>query len=144
MRRVLTDSGPLFAIFSANDPAHETCVEALREIPRPLVTTWPVLTEVVYLLRGRNAAVRRLLEAVVRAEWLTVAQLDDEATPWFCEFFERFHDHEAQLADAAIVYLAEREGADTVFTLDRRDSSIYRTSDGRTLDVIPESSPRVP
>jgi len=42
-----------------------------------------------------------------------------------------------QIADGALVYLAEREGIDTVFTLDRRDFSVYRLSDGRSLRVLP-------
>jgi hypothetical protein len=38
---------------------------------------------------------------------------------------------------AALMYLTEREGIDTVFTLDRRDFSISRTSDGRALTMLP-------
>jgi hypothetical protein len=44
---------------------------------------------------------------------------------------------EAQLADAALVYLADREGIDTVFTLDQRDFTIYRTASNRRLAIIP-------
>jgi hypothetical protein len=43
----------------------------------------------------------------------------------------------AQIADATLVYLAEREGIDTVFTLDCRDFSVYRLADGRSLRVVP-------
>ena len=35
------------------------------------------------------------------------------------------------MADAALMYIAEQERFDTVFTLDRRDFSVYRTTDGR-------------
>jgi hypothetical protein len=44
-----------------------------------------------------------------------------------------------QLADAALVYLAGREGIDTIFTLDRRDFSIYRATRGRSFRIIPEA-----
>jgi len=37
-----------------------------------------------------------------------------------------------------LLYLAEREGSDTVFTLDRRDFAVYRTTDGRAPTVPPE------
>lgn len=50
----------------------------------------------------------------------------------------RYEDIRPQLADAALVYLAGREGIETVFTLDRRDSSIYRVSRGRALRIIPQ------
>ncbi len=43
-----------------------------------------------------------------------------------------------QIADAALMYLAEREGIDTLFTLDRRDFSIDRTTDGRALRIVPD------
>jgi len=42
-----------------------------------------------------------------------------------------------QLADATIVYLAEREGIDTIFTLDRRDFSVFRVSMNRAINIIP-------
>ena len=37
------------------------------------------------------------------------------------------------------MFIAEREGIGTVFTLDRRDFSVYRTTDGRALTVVPEA-----
>jgi len=48
----------------------------------------------------------------------------------------------AQVADGALVYLAEREGIDTVFTLDRRDFSVYRLRNGRGLRILPGGEPR--
>ena len=44
---------------------------------------------------------------------------------------------ESRLADAALVHLAERENIDTIFTLDRRDFSIYRTASNRVLHNRP-------
>ena len=41
------------------------------------------------------------------------------------------------LADAALLYLAEREKIDTIFTLDRRDFSVYRSSRKRAFRVVP-------
>lgn len=36
-----------------------------------------------------------------------------------------------------LVYVAERENLDAIFTLDVRDFSVYRTSTGRALRMIP-------
>jgi predicted nucleic acid-binding protein len=41
------------------------------------------------------------------------------------------------LADSALAYLAECEGIDKVFTLDRRDFPVYRLAGGRSLALIP-------
>ena len=42
-----------------------------------------------------------------------------------------------QLADAALVYLAERDGFDTIFTLDRRNFPVYQSGRKRALRIIP-------
>lgn len=134
---VLIDTGPIVAILSARDAQHDACVEQLRAMRAPLVTTWPVLTEAIYLLPRSPTAVRALLAAVIEASWLRVARLPEDAASWFSTFFERYSDHEAQLADASLVYLAERRRVKRVFTLDRRNFAMYRTGDGRALGIVP-------
>ena len=36
-----------------------------------------------------------------------------------------------------LVHVAEREGIDTVFTLDRRDFSVYRLPRGKQFTIVP-------
>jgi uncharacterized protein len=67
-----------------------------------------------------------------------LADLDETALAWIIAFMERYASAGAQMADAALMYLAERESIDTVFTLDRCDFSVYRTTDGRALAILPE------
>ena len=39
---MLTDTGPLVAIFDRNDAQHTACVRVLQSLPQsPLLTTWP-------------------------------------------------------------------------------------------------------
>ena len=64
--------------------------------------------------------------------------LDAPAVPWIAGFMRRYEAIGAQLADAALVYLAERENIHRVFTLDRRDFSVYRLKRNRVLTLIPE------
>jgi len=42
-----------------------------------------------------------------------------------------------QVADASLVHLANREGIEVIFTLDRRDFSVLRLSRGRKLRLLP-------
>ncbi len=49
----------------------------------------------------------------------------------------RYEDLDPQLADACLVYLAHRESIDTVFTLDRRDFSVYRASLRKPFHLVP-------
>lgn len=136
-RRAVADTGPLVAIIRAREESHARCSAALKQLRPPLLTCWPVLTEAAWLLRGEPGGTRalgRLLESGAVA----LVELDEAALHWIIAFMERYHSVGAQMADAALMYVAEREGIDAVLTLDRRDFSIYRTTDGRALDIFPE------
>jgi predicted nucleic acid-binding protein len=130
------DTGPLVAILSSRDEHHNACVAQLRSISPPLLTCWPVITEAIWLLRHHPAAIQRLLGSF-DGGLLQLLVLEQEAISWIASFVERYRTLRAQVADAALVYLAEREGIETIFTLDRRDFSLYRLSRGRRLSLIP-------
>jgi len=49
----------------------------------------------------------------------------------------RYRDLGVQLADASLVHLANREGIETVFTLDRRDFAVLRLARGKKFRLIP-------
>ena len=138
-RRVLVDTGPLVAILSGVDEHHEACVEALRQLPGPLYTCWPVITEAAWLLRRWPEAVHRLLASCTSAggRFLQILPVDGEEARGISRWMERYEDIGPQLADAALLYLAEREKIDTIFTLDRRDFSVYRSGRGRAFRVVP-------
>lgn len=132
----LVDTGPLVAIASARDQHHQLCVEQLRQLQPPLLTCWPVITEAAWLLRHHPSAVDRLLGSF-EAGLLRLLILDEKAMRWLATFLTRYRKVGAQIADGALVYLAERERIDTVFTLDRRDFLVYRLGNGRSLRILP-------
>jgi predicted nucleic acid-binding protein len=136
LRRVLVDTGPLVAIFSSRDQHHEKCVAQMRAIQPPLLTCWPVLTEAAWLLRRHSDATGLLLSSI-GAGFLSLLPLEQDAASQIADFLAKYKRIGAQLADAALVYLANRERIDTIFTLDRRDFSVYKTASGRSLRVIP-------
>lgn len=135
-RRVLVDAGPLVAIFSRTDTNRELCVSALKEIDVPLLTSWPVLTETAWLLRNYPIGIGKVFQGI-EDSFTKILNLDDHFIKWGLTFLERYQNIGAQLADASLVYLAEREKIVNVFTLDRRDFSIYRTTRNRALTIIP-------
>jgi predicted nucleic acid-binding protein len=133
-RNVLLDTGPLVAIFCEEDEHHQVCVEALRATVPPLLTTWPVLTEAAWMLRDEPMALRRLYAP--QGLFTMVPQGDHELAE--CKaIFERYHSLSPQLADLSLVQLAESRGLSTVFTLDRRDFTVYRAKRKR-LTLLPE------
>ena len=137
MRRVLLDTGPLVAILSAQDEHHAVCVDALRHLPGPLFSCWPVITEAAWLLRRDARAVQQLLKSLGGGfvELLPLASLE---APAIAAVMKKYADIRPQLADAALVYLADREGIDTIFTLDQRDFSVYRSTRKRAFRILPE------
>ena len=136
--RVLTDTGPLVAILDESDSHHERCTETLRLIQPPLLTCWPVLTEAAWLLRRERAAISKLL-AGVEAGLLHILDVQGSELAAIDKLLVRYRDQSPQLADLTLVYLAQREDLETIFTLDRRDFSVFRKKGKSGFRLLPES-----
>ena len=136
MKRVLVDTGPLVAIMSHADQHHKTCLEALHDLPGPLFSCWPVITEAAWLLRRHPGVVRQLLESI-SAGFLELLPVESAEAAEIGKVIEKYRNIRPQLADAALVYLAERDGFDVIFTLDRRDFSVYQAGRKRAFRIIP-------
>jgi len=136
MKRVLVDTGPLVAILSSADQHHEICVETLRHLPGPLFSCWPVITEAAWLLRAYPKAVQQLLRSAHNG-FLELLPLAGSEAKGLADVMKTYEDIQPQLAHAALVYLAGREGIDTIFTLDRRDFLVYRSRSRRPFHLVP-------
>ena len=135
--RVLVDAGPLVAILDASDAQHLQCAELLRHIQPPLLTCWPVLTEAAWLLRRQRPAVEKLLTGV-DAGLFRVLDVPGSELAGIQKLLVRYRDQAPQLADLTLVYLAQRESLETVFTLDRRDFSVFRRKGKSGFHLLPE------
>jgi predicted nucleic acid-binding protein len=134
VRGVLVDAGPLVALLDRGDASHQRCVRAARRLPAPMLTVWPAFTEAMYLVRSAWPAQQALWE-MLEAGSLVLLPLDRDDAPRMRELMRRYRDLPMDLADAALVRVAEREHLRRIFTLDRRDFEIYRLS-GRTRCVV--------
>jgi len=137
MKRVLVDTGPLVAILLRTDEHHESCVNTLRSIPGPLFSCWPVITEAAWLLRADQRSVLQLLRSISEG-FLVLLPLTDSDANAIAGVMSKYREMQPQLADAALVHLAQREGINTIFTLDRRDFAVYRNSQKRSFRILPE------
>ena len=133
----MVDPGPLVATLSREDAYHQACLDALPGIAAPLFSCWPVITEAAWLLRHSRRAIQQLLSSMDMGflELLPLAGYEAKA---IASLMKKYESVRPQLADASLVYLAGREQIGTIFTLDRRDFSIYRTGRKRSFRILPE------
>lgn len=135
---VIVDAGPLYAYVDADDRHHHACRELLETLPGPLVVPALAIAEATYLMQRRlapSAEVRFLGDVANGAfdvvlpepgEWLRVATL-----------VARYHDLPLGTTDATVVVAAERFGASTVLTTDRRHLSTVRPRHIPAFELLP-------
>lgn len=136
MRAVLVDTGPLVALLDRSDNHHEQMQEALAKIEDPLVSVWPVLVEAMYLLAFSWQAQKALWE-IFETGAVQLLPLHADDIPHLKSLMEKYRDLPMDLADAALVRIAEREGIRRILTLDRRDFSIYQLARKGSLTLLP-------
>jgi uncharacterized protein len=119
-----------------SDAHHAACVAAARRVRAPLGTVWPAVAEAMHLLSDTSHGRDRLWEMLARPA-IQILPLERADFPRIQELMRKYQDLPMDLADASLICVAEREGIDTFFTLDRRDFSIYRLHGRVKPTIIP-------
>lgn len=133
--RVLVDRGSLVAVLDDADARHLRCFKTLALIRPPMLTTWPVVTEATWLLRGRALAPQ--LYSGVEDRMFRILPLEESALSECAGIRMRHRTLSIQLADMSLLDLAERQRLSTIFTLDRRDFDVVRRKSARPILLIP-------
>lgn len=136
MRAVLIDTGPLVALLRQSDAHHEEVVKTLKGIRDPLVSVWPVIVEAMYLLSSSWQAQKALWE-ILETGVVRLLHLGEIDVPGMKNLMEKYQDLPMDMADAAVVHVADRESIRRILTLDRRDFSVYRLPRKGTFTVLP-------
>jgi predicted nucleic acid-binding protein len=136
MPTVLVDAGPLVALIDRSDPYHLACREALATIRDPLGTVWPAFTEAMYLLRS-SAQAQRALWDMIKLGAVRFLAIGHDDCPRMSELMWKYRDLPMDLADAALVRVAERDHLQRVFTVDRQDFEVYRLLRVGRFQIIP-------
>ena len=134
---ILVDAGPLVSLIDRGEPNHERCVEVLSSLAAPMVTTWPALTEAIYLLgsTGGWKAQEALWKLLERGD-LQLVPLDGPLQNRTRVLMKQYLDIPMDLADASLVAAAEALGLTRVFTLDS-DFQVYRWKGKRKFEILP-------
>lgn len=134
----ICDTGPLVAYLNRSDPHHAWAVRIMKQARPPLLICEPILTEVVYFLREDGLIVDPLFQMLDRA---AIRLEFDMSAHWprirtLMARYERM-----DLADASIVAMSELHPTSQVFTIDRRDFSIYRRNDRQSIHFVAPPKP---
>lgn len=136
MHAVLVDAGPLVALLDRSDDQHQVVVDTLKRIHAPLVSVWPPVVEAMYLLSFSWKAQEALWQMLETGEVQLLA-LDAQDAARMKALMEKYHDLPMDMADAALVRVAEREGIRRVLTLDQSDFSVYRLARKGSFTLLP-------
>ena len=133
---VLVDVGPMVAILNRRDRDHEACVNVLKKLRQPLLSTWMPVTQAMYSLDFSVAAQGALLEMIERGA-LRILDIGNQDLPGIRSLMKKYSDQPMDFADATLVQVARREALYEVFTLDQRDFGVYRLKQDKSFTVFP-------
>lgn len=132
-RALLVDTGFLVALFKRRDRLRDAARTFLAGSRAPLATVSAVIVETSFFLAAEEK--QNLLEWARRGA-LTVIEPPLESYPKLSWLIGKYADRDPDLADMALVWLAQESGCHRVLTVDAADFSAYRGRSGKHFDVI--------
>lgn len=133
----LTDTGPLVALVNVGEAAHARCESLLPNLSAPLLTTWPCMTEAMYLIgKAGGYPFQVALWRLCMSGLLIVHELSLREADRMLILMDQYRDAPMDLADASLVAAAETLSLRTVFTIDKHFYA-YRTADKQAFQVVP-------
>ncbi|CCU80976.1 hypothetical protein HSACCH_02475 [Halanaerobium saccharolyticum subsp. saccharolyticum DSM 6643] len=134
MKNTLVDAGPLIALFDKDDIYHKQMLEFLKSYNCHLYTTWPVITETLYVLSFSTEVQLDFLSWLDRGG-LRVLNFDQNILKRVIDLTKKYNDLAADFADASLVAVAEREDIKDIVSIDS-DFNLYQTKKGTFLNNI--------
>ncbi|ABZ95290.1 PIN domain protein [Leptospira biflexa serovar Patoc strain 'Patoc 1 (Ames)'] len=127
----LIDSGPIIALFNEKDKFHKSILKYLKSFKGELISSWPVVTEVIYLLSFSVEAQSDFLEWIERGG-IQIFNLSIEDLKYIKSRMKKYSDLPMDLADASLMCIAEKFEYENIISIDS-DFSIYKTVKGKFL-----------
>jgi predicted nucleic acid-binding protein len=137
---VLIDTGAILALIDKSDDWHDVCTAVVSELPLPMLTSEAVLTELFHLA-GENPAKKESAWRFLREGIIVLATIEHPELQHIDALMSRYRDRPMDFPDATLVYLAERESLEAIFTVDQTDFTIYRIGGKRRFQIIPSHGP---
>jgi uncharacterized protein len=137
---VLIDTGAILALLNKDDPWHQLCEAAFRQVRLPLLTSEAALTEVLHLV-GESRPAMEAAWRLIRSGAVLLRGIADDELPEIHALMSRYWDRPMDFADATLVYLANRESISTILTIDQNDFVTYRIAGKRRFNILPIERP---
>ncbi len=131
---VLIDSGPIIALFNSKDKFHKSCIKFLKTFKGELISSWPVVSEVIYLLSYSIEAQTDFLEWIERGS-IQIVEISITDIRYIKNRMRKYSDLPMDLADASLMCISEKQGIEKIISIDY-DFSIYKNLKGKYLHNI--------
>ena len=132
-KSVLVDTGPIVAYLHRGDAWHAAATRFFKIWRGETLTTWPVITEAMYL-SDSNTARLGLLQWIQRDLRIQAQETDD--TAMIERYLRKYADRKPDFADLSLLALAESTGVLDIVTIDAADFQVYRLANGRALNNL--------
>lgn len=136
----IIDAGPLIALFDKSDTYYLKVRHRLEEYRKHthgrLITTWPIITEVTYILKARvhPEAQADFLKWIIIGG-IEVFEVQKGHLSKIIELQKKYSDLPMDFADATLLIAAESLDINKVFSIDK-DFSIYRVLGKKHLENL--------
>lgn len=133
------DSGFLYALINRNDSNHEKAKKAAQKYDKQWITTCFVFHEVFVLLNDRDPGCPHLIPKLFEMEKRGLLHVVDFEKAWLVEIehiVKKYSDQRLDLADASLIFLAEKLGHGDIFTTDINDFSFCRWNKNKSFNIL--------
>jgi uncharacterized protein len=134
VKNTLIDAGPLIALFDKSDKYHPYIKSFLKDYKGILITTWPVITDTMYMINFNVNVQIDFLEWIKRGA-IQIINLENNHIERLIELSQKYSDVPMDLADSSLIVISELKGINDIITIDS-DYNIYKTKSRKNLNNI--------
>jgi predicted nucleic acid-binding protein len=134
MKNTLIDASPLIALFNGDDKYHLKIMDLLKAYKGILTTSWPVITEVCYMLNYNSNVQIDFLKWIERGG-IKIEDIRESDIERMIELSKKYSDIPMDLADASLIIISERLNLKDIITIDS-DYYIYRIKNKEMLNNL--------
>ncbi len=134
MKSTLIDAGPIIALFDGSDQYHQQVLRFMEGFEGSLISSWPVVTEVCYMLDFNKNTQLNFLDWIIEGG-IEIFNIEQSYIIGIRNRMDKYSNLPADLADASLLEIAEARNLDSIITLDN-DFDVYRINGKRSLTNV--------